>query len=538
MRRLSAVKATGGLTMSRGGVSQRRSGVFPPSSLGRVITLLALAAGLMGEVRSELRFGTPFQDHAVLQRDRPLPVWGWARPGDQIRVTLGAGEEVSTRAGGDGRWQVTLPARPASATPLELIAAGATRVVARDILIGEVWLCSGQSNMEWRLRFSANAPADIMAADLPLIRQLKVARNPRTTRQEETVAEWSVCSPASAGDFSAVGFHFARELWEALRVPVGLINCSHGNSPVEGWMSAEALAGDPAFKAVSDRWAEVLDRYPAARARHTEALRRWEQEAAIERAAGRVPPSPPAAPAGPNHQQEPSALFNGMIAPVLPFAVRGFLWYQGEGNARRAAEYERLFGALIGQWRSDFRAPEAPFLWVQLPGLDRMPPTTTREDWIALRAAQTATLALPATGQAITIDLGDPTDIHPVRKREVGERLARLARHRVYGEAVLDRGPELVRASARRGVIELEFKYTGGALRLGGEAVPAFEAAGPDGVFTEVSDVEIIDGSRLRIDVPHMERPSQVRHAWRAYPRSWLLNAEGLPAPPFTHRWP
>ncbi|MFM9081476.1 MAG: sialate O-acetylesterase [Opitutaceae bacterium] len=538
MRKTFAGAMHGGLTLVPEGESWRRSAISPTQRLGRLFILLALAAGFTWQVRAELRLGTPFQDHAVLQRDRPLPVWGWARPGEPVRVTLGAGEEVSTRAGVDGRWQVTLPARPASATPLELTAEGGTQVVARDILIGEVWLCSGQSNMEWRLRFAADATVDIAAADLPQIRQLKVARYPRAERQEEAPAKWSVCSPASAGDFSAVGFHFARRLWGALRVPVGLINCSHGNSPVEGWMSAETLAGDPAFKPVTDRWAEVLARYPAAQAKHTEALRRWEEKAATERQSGRTPPAPPAAPIGPNHQQEPSALFNGMIAPVRPFAVRGFLWYQGEGNARRAAEYEKLFGALIGQWRKDFLVPEAPFLWVQLPGLDRMPPTTTREDWIALREAQTANLALPATGQAIKIDVGDPADIHPVRKREVGERLARLALHRVHGEPVLDRGPELVRASAARGVIALEFEHTGGGLRLGGESVPAFEAAGADGVFIEAARVEILDGTRLRVHVPSIERPKVVRHAWRAYPRSWLINAEGLPAPPFSRAVP
>jgi sialate O-acetylesterase len=499
---------------------------------------LALLLGAASAAPAEVRFGTPFRDHAVLQRERPVPVWGWADPGERVRVTLGNAVAVEATADSGGRWQVTLPVRRATATPLELVAEGRNRVVVRDVLIGEVWLCSGQSNMEWRLRFAATGEADVAAADFPQIRHLKVARNPRTTRQAEAPATWAVCSPATAGDFSAVGFQFAREVWQALRVPIGLINCSHGNSPVEGWMSAEALAGEPEFKVVAQRWAEVMAKYPAALARHEAAMRQWEAAAAAARTAGKTVPARPNPPVGPNHQQEPSALFNGMIAPVLPAAVRGFLWYQGEGNARRAAEYEKLFGALIHQWRRDFNAPEAPFFWVQLPGLDKMPPTTTHEDWIALREALAANLVLPATGQAITIDVGDATDIHPTRKREVGERLARLARHRVYGEAIEDRGPELVRAAPRTGAVDLEFSHTGGSLKLGGDPAQAFEVAGADGRFAAPTSVEILDGNWLRLHGPANVRVTAVRHAWRAYPTGWLLNADGLPAPPFSRRTP
>jgi len=519
----------------------RRPRVLPTkgTNLKPALTLLtALVLGGTCSLCADVRLAVPFQDHAVLQRDRPLPVWGWADPGERVRVSLGNAAPVETTANAAGRWRVTLPAQRASATPVELVVEGKNRIVVRDLLVGEVWLCSGQSNMEFRLGVAATAKEDIAAAEFPQIRQLKVARNPRTTRQEEAPAAWAVCSPATAGEFSAVGFHFARELWESLRVPVGLINCSHGNSPVEAWMSAEALASEPEFKAVADRWAEVLAKHPAASARYEAVLKRWQADSEAARAAGQKTPGKPSPPVGPNHRQEPSALFNGMISPVLPYAVRGFLWYQGEGNARRAAEYQKLFGALIRQWRSDFHAPDAPFYWVQLPGLDKMPPTTTHADWIALREAQTATLALPATGQAITVDLGDATDIHPTRKREVGERLARLARHRVYGEAVEDSGPELVRATARAGVVDLEFSHTGGTLKLGGEPAQAFELADDDGRSAAPTSVEILDGNRLRLHAPSINRPAFVRHAWRAYPTGWLLNAHGLPSAPFSRRIP
>ena len=499
-----------------------------------MLRLLLVLAGT-ASAHAEVRLGTPFRDHAVLQRGQPVRVWGWAAPGESVRVSL-AGPPVAARADANGRWEVSLPPQEAGVTPLTLVAEGGNRVEARDILVGEVWLAAGQSNMEWRLRFAEDGDAAVAAADFPAIRQLKVARNPRTDRQAEADAAWSVCSPATAGEFSAVGFHFARELWLALRVPVGLINCSHGNSAVEGWMSREALASDPAFRGVQERWDEVLTRYPTARERHAAALRRWETEAGNARATGGSPPNRPSAPIGPGHHQEPAALFNGMIAPVVGYGVHGFLWYQGEGNARRAGEYEGLFGALIRQWRHDFGAPEAPFLWVQLPGLGRMPPTTTPEDWVALRAAQTATLALPATGQAVTIDVGDPTDIHPLRKREVGERLARIARRRVYGEAVADRGPELAAVHRRGAAVELEFAHAEGGLSLGGDPVRAFEVAGPEGVFATASEVVVLTGNRLRVSAPGIGRPTWVRHAWQALPTGWLLNAAGLPAPPFSVR--
>lgn len=500
------------------------------SAYGWLATLVLVVRA--DATHAAVRLGTPFQDHAVLQRDKPVPVWGWADPGERVRVVLGDAAPIETTTQADGRWRVTLPAMMAHTTPLELTVEGTNTIVVRDVLVGEVWLCAGQSNMEWRLRFAATGADDVAAADFPHVRQLKISRHPRTTRQDEAPADWKVCSPETAGDFSAVGFHFARELAQSLHVPIGLINCTHGNSAVEAWMSAEALASRPEFRVVSDRWGEVLARHPAAVARYEEAVQRWQTDV-TRGGEARKKPSPPI---GPNHHQEPSALFNGMIAPLLPFAVRGFLWYQGEGNARRAAEYETLFTTLIGQWRQGFEASEAPFYWVQLPGLDAMPPTTTRGDWIALREALTTALAVPGTGQAITIDVGDAADIHPPRKREVGERLARLARHRVYGQPIEDSGPLLVTAVVKPGGVELEFSHATGGLAFGGDPLEAFDLAGEDGRFAAVTAVDILDGNRLSLRSSSIPHPVFVRHAWRANPTGWLRNADGLPAAPFARR--
>jgi sialate O-acetylesterase len=497
---------------------------------------LSFLAGLLGAAvlgRADVVLAPPFQDHMVLQRDRALPVWGRAAPGERVRVGLVGNAPMETTADATGRWRVSLPARPADTVPTELVVEGANRIVVRDVLIGEVWLCSGQSNMEFRLRFAATAQEDIAHADLPQIRQLKIARNPAEEPRDQVGAQWSVCSPATAGEFTAVGFHFARELWHSLRVPIGIINSSHGNSPVESWMSRDALASAPEFAPVVQRWAQVLASYPEAASRHAAAIAKWEAVAARASAENKPAPPKPAAPIGPGHHQSPASLFNGMIHPLVPYALRGFLWYQGEGNARRSGEYEQLFKAQIRQWRQDFAMADAPFFWVQLPALGRMPPTTSEADWVALRAAQAAALALPHTGQAITIDVGDDTDIHPTRKREVGQRLARLARRQVYGEKVTDRGPGLMNFVVRGGAVELHFTNAAGQLKSLGALRSVFEIAGPDGRFVAADSVDIVGADRVVMRAKAIANPASVRFAWMPNPQGWLFNGEGLPAAPF-----
>lgn len=456
-----------------------------------------LFPGIMG--RTEVILAPPFQDHAILQRGKPVPVWGRASPEEPVRVTFGSGVVVQTTAGRDGRWRVELPALDASTTPAELVVEGANRIVVRDVLVGEVWLCSGQSNMDFKLSRATGGIEDIAAANWPAIRQLKIARNPVAQPTDAVSAAWSVCSPATAGEFLAIGFYFACELGRALGVPVGIIASAHGDTPVEAWMSQEALAGASEFAVVAERWAHTL--------------------------AGRDPAKP---------YQAPSCLYNGMIRPLMPYALRGFLWYQGESNAGRAAEYARLFPALIRAWRHDFGQGDVPFFWVQLPNLQEreMPPGTTEAGWIALRAAQTTALALPATGQAVTIDVGDPGNIHPPRKREVGERLARLARRQVYGEAIMDRGPEPAAISAEGDTVRVRFDPRGGRpeLRAGGAVV--FELAGADGVFVPATTVAL-EGEDLVARAAGVTAPVAIRYAWRADPVAVLFNGDGLPATPF-----
>lgn len=456
-----------------------------------------LFPGIMG--RTEVILAPPFQDHAILQRGKPVPVWGRASPEEPVRVTFGSGVVVQTTAGRDGRWRVELPALDASTTPAELVVEGANRIVVRDVLVGEVWLCSGQSNMDFKLSRATGGIEDIAAANWPAIRQLKIARNPVAQPTDAVSAAWSVCSPATAGEFLAIGFYFACELGRALGVPVGIIASAHGDTPVEAWMSQEALAGAPEFAVVAERWAHTL--------------------------AGRDPAKP---------YQAPSGLYNGMIRPLMPYALRGFLWYQGESNAVRASEYERLFAALVRQWRQDFQQGDLPFLWVQLPNLggSAMPPGTTESDWVALRAAQSAALTLPATGQAVTIDVGESTNIHPPRKREVGERLARLARQQVYGEAIVAHGPLPAVVRTEGDAVRVRLASPGAAPELRENSPATFEVAGPDGVFAPATAVRL-EGEDILVHAASVSRPAAIRYAWQAAPDATLFNREGLPAAPF-----
>jgi sialate O-acetylesterase len=464
------------------------------------VVIVGLVFSLPGFVgRAEVILAPPFQDHAVLQRGKPVPVWGRANPGEPVRVSIGRGVAVQTIAGRDGRWHLELPALRASAMPAELVVEGSNRIVVHDVLVGEVWLCSGQSNMDFQLVGATGGAPDIAGAHWPSIRQLRVARNPASSPQNTVAAAWTVCSPATAAEFTAVGFYFARDLWRALGVPVGIVASAHGDTPVEAWMSADALAGAPQFAVVAERWAHILT--------------------------GKEPAKP---------YQAPSCLYNGMVHPLVPYALRGFLWYQGESNAARASEYERLFTTLIRQWRQDFQQGDLPFFWVQLPNLreSEMPPGTTDPDWVALRAAQTAALALPATGQAVTIDVGDPANIHPPRKREVGERLARLARRQVYGERIADRGPEPAEVSESDGVVRVRFAPAGQGPELHGDQPAAFEVAGADGIFVPATEARL-DRGDLVVGAKSVRHPVAIRYAWHAAAVATIFNHDGLPAAPF-----
>ncbi len=499
------------------------------------VSCAALALSAVSAL-ADITLAPLFRDGAVLQRDQPLVVWGRAAAAEKVEVKF-RGQSASAITGADGRWRVTLTAEKASSVPSELVATGANTVVVKDVLVGDVWLCSGQSNMAMLVRNSNDAEREIAAANLPLIRQFKVPTAVSARRAEDVAASWVACTPATAGGFSAAAFFFARDLHKRYAVPIGIINSAWGGTQIEGWISEATLKELPAAAAIFDRWQKRLSDYPAALAAHEKSVATWEQEKAGAQAAGRAfKRGKGKAPEGPNSRWMPGGMYNAMIAPLVPYAVKGVLWYQGEANAERHAEYASLFGALIKQWRADFCQP-LPFFFVQLANFERGE-GNKGTTWAFQREAQARVLTLPSTGMAVTIDIGDPKDIHPKNKQEVGRRLALQARRHAYGERIESDGPVFAAARPEGGALRVTFARSP-ALRLEparGDGRVAFEIAGADKVF--VAAEAVVDGRTLLVRAPGVPEPVAVRYAWRNSPDARLFNAAGLPAAPFrSDRW-
>jgi sialate O-acetylesterase len=503
-----------------------------PLRLALLPLLLALLpAG--AALRADVAPAALFCDGAVLQRGVPVPVWGRATPGEKITVAF-AGRTLATAAGADGKWRVVLPAMPGSGEPRDLLVSGNNRLVIKNVVVGEVWLAAGQSNMEHPLRRTYSGEFETAAALRPAVRHFKVGRKVSHVPLEEAGGQWVEATAAGAGDFTAVGYHFAGALWRALGVPVGIIDSSWGGTRIEAWMdrAASGAANGAEFGLIYKRWNETLKNHPAARARHEAARAAWEKERDTAAANG-APFSrrPPAAPPGPGHQDTPSGLYNAMIHPLTPGAIKGVIWYQGESNAGRADEYRALFPALIRGWRGAFAQGDFPFYWAQLANYKHNGPDKT--DYAFLREAQAAALVLPRTGQAVTIDIGDVNDIHPRDKRETGERLARLALARDYGFAgITDRGPEFLRAGRERDGLRVFFAPAKSPLASPRGVLPAgFELAGADGAWHPAT--ARIEGRTVLVTAPAAPSPVAVRYAWKNAPEAGLFNEAGLPAAPF-----
>ena len=508
-----------------------------------------IAAGLIAAgARADVALGPLFADHAVLQRDKPVPIWGRAVPGETVTVSF-LGRRVAARAGADGRWIALLDALPATAEGSDLVAAGQTTATAHDVVVGEVWLASGQSNMEYVVDdpdgpvFHVDqAAAEVAAARYPLIRQFKVARQVAAEPADTAAGGWVPCSPASVPEFSAVGYFFARDLHRRLGVPIGIVNSTWGGTPVESWLSPMALASDPAFAVVGQRWSETLAAYPRAQAAAEAALAAWRPEAEAARRGGplayalflKAHPEPRPA-HGPGDAWTPAGLFDGMINPLLPYALRGAIWYQGESNAARPGEYHALFAAMITAWRAHFGQGDFPFYWAQLADYN-VPGDPTGASWAWLREAQTQTLSLPNTGQAVTIDIGDLGNIHPSNKQEVGRRLALLAKARTYGIPDDCSGPVFVSATPEGRALRLHFKYADEGLTAGLTPLQSFEVAGADRRFYPARAT--IAGNTVLVAAPAVPAPVAVRYAWHNAPTANFYNGAGLPAVPFrSDRW-
>jgi len=447
---------------------------------------------------AELRLPSVIGSNMVLQRDKPIPVWGWAAAGDEVTITLGAGGK-KIKAGEDGRWAVKLDALPAGG-PHELkVTAAGKEIVLSNVLVGEVWLCSGQSNMEWSVRASNNPREEIGNAKHSKIRLFHIPKRPATTPQDDVKASWRECTPESVVNFSAVGYYFGRHLHGELDVPIGLIGSAWGGTRIEPWTP------DAGFEAV-------------------EAVRNIGEGARTQVAQGRQ-----------LNQGSPTGLYNGMIAPIIPFSLRGAIWYQGESNNGEGMLYHEKMKALIAGWRKVFDNPQLAFHFVQLaPFRYGNGEKTLPYIW----EAQAATLAVPGTGMAVITDIGNVRDIHPRNKQGVGKRLALWAMAKNYGKSdLVYSGPLYKSMSIEDKGIRIAFAHAGGGLvSRDGKPLSNFTIAGADGKFVPAQ--ARIDGATVLVSADEVGQPKHVRFGWHHMINPNLSNKEGLPAGPFkTDDW-
>lgn len=497
--------------------------MIPLNAPGRrlAIACLPLLAALFlptPRTRADVRPHGLFTDHMVLQRGISVPVWGWADEGEEITVTF-RDQTRTTRATG-GRWMVRLSNLKAGG-PDPLTIKGKNQVVLQDVLVGEVWIASGQSNMEWPMRLTFEAEKEIAKTANPQLRLYTVPKLRAIAPTNDVHASWAASTPETSPGFSAVGWYFGRDLQKALGVPVGIIHTSWGGSPAEVWMSDAVLSGNARYKK------EILDPYPAAEAQYKGAIAQLEKEKAEAKASGKeFKKNAPWAP------WRPTELYNGMIAPLIPYAIKGAIWYQGESNAGRAEQYRSLFTDMIRNWRRDWGEGDFGFHLVQLAPFTAIKPAPGDSNWAELREAQwLSTRRLKNVGMAVITDVGEENDIHPRRKEPVGARLALAARKVTYGEKIVHAGPEYRSMKVEGDHITLRFDNVGGGLVARGGDLKGFAIAGEDRHF-EWADARI-EGKTIVVRSPKVPKPVAVRYGWADYPVVNLWNAEGLPATPF-----
>ncbi len=478
---------------------------------------------------AEVRLPKILSSHAVLQRDQPIHVWGWADPGEQVSVTL---QTARATTNGDriGAWSVYLLAQPAGG-PFQLVVTGTNKIVLDDILIGDVWFASGQSNMEMPLMgfpgsaVVNNAEEEIRTANRTDLRLLFIPHGasqfPLTDFQGK--AAWATCTPETAAKFSAVAYFFGREIASKEHVAVGLIDSTWGGTPAESWVSLEGLASNASLMPVFASFAKMTNDRDEAQATLTAEKR--EDETA--RRANRPLPHHPWHPALESY--DPSWLFNAMVAPATHLGIKGVIWYQGETNSNleRAPLYHQLFSKLIADWRGHWKQGDFPFLFTQISSFK----SNESEAWALVRDAQRRTLSVANTGMAVTIDVGDPNNVHPSDKQTVGMRLALAARAVAYNETLEYSGPLFREAAIEGAAIRILFSHSAGGLMAKGGALQGFEIAGEDHRF--VAATARIEGNAAVVTGIDVSAPKYVRYGWQNAPQVNLYNGEGLPASPF-----
>ena len=498
--------------------------------INRLVSLAVVIAGGLTSLQAAVTLASPFTDHAVLQRGIEIPVWGSAAAGEKVTVTFD-GQNNSVTTGADGRWLVKLASHLAGG-PYDLNIAGTNTITLTDVLVGEVWICSGQSNMEWTVKQSRDAEQEITAANFPKLRHFAVEKKVSEQPVSTCGGTWTVCSPQTVGNYTAVGYFFGRKLVQELDVPIGLMHTSWGGTPAEAWTSRPALTSTAPFTDAVSAWDKRVENLPTELEKYKKAMEQWEKNVATAKAEGKPEPKKPKAPEGKINQNSPTALYNGMISPLVPYGIKGAIWYQGEANAGRAKNYHALLSLMIGDWRQSFGQGDFSFYIVQLANFMERKPQPTDTAWAALREAQyLTTTTVKNTGLALAIDVGEAKDIHPKNKQDVGLRLALNALAKDYGKKIEYSGPIYKSMKIDGATIVLSFDHLGGGLTVLGDTLTGFAIAGADKKFVW-ADAKIV-GDTVVVSAASVTTPVAVRYAWGDNPACSLSNKANLPAVPF-----
>lgn len=503
----------------------------------RFCLAIALAVYAGHGARADVKLPALFGHHMVLQRDAADRVWGWADPAEEVTVEI-AGQKHMTKAGADGKWTVTLQPL-AVGGPHTLTVRGRNTITLDDVLIGEVWLCSGQSNMQWDVGAANDADLESLSANYPKLRLISVPQVGTQEPKNDFQGQWQACTPETARSFSAVGYFFGRQLHQTLGVPVGLIDDAWGGSACEAWINRERLAADDRFQPLLARWQEIESKFPEAKAEYEAKLAEWKDAVAKAKADGTQPPPQPMNPErNMTGNARPGNIYNGVLKPTIGYGMRGVVWYQGESNAGRAYQYRDLFPLMIQNWRDEWGIGDFSFYWVQL--ADFMAEKTEPADsaWAELREAQTLTMEkLPKTGEAVIIDLGEAKDIHPRNKQDVAKRLARWALARDYGVNVPYQSPRYKSMEKQGNKLVLTIDHAAGGLKTFDVAEPrgfAIAAAPADGEKAKFVWAKAqIAGDKIEVWSDEVSEPAAVRYAWADNPVCNVYSQAGLPLTPF-----
>ena len=514
---------------------------FPTRPHGAGVIVCIVLTAIATSTRADVSLNNMFGDHMVLQQGIKNKVWGKADPGEAVTVTLGS-QTHSATAGADGMWHVFLDPVRAYGGPHTLTVKGKNTVTINDVLIGEVWVCAGQSNMQWSVNQSNDPDLEKAAAKFPAIRLISVPQVGTQEPQANFDGRWTVCSPETVGGFSAVGYLFGRQLHETLGVPVGLINNAWGGSAAEAWVNRDRLAANEKLKPLHERWVQTEAGLITAQTEYEKQFAEWKTAAEKAKAEGKPEPAQPKQPGNPDGllkgNARPGNIYCGVLKPSIGYGLRGAIWYQGESNASRAYQYRELFPFMIKSWREEWGLGDFPFYWVQLADFMNEKPEPAESEWAELREAQTMTMkALPNTGEAVIIDIGEGKDIHPKNKQDVAKRLARWALAETYKvPGIACRSPLYKSLEKQGGKIVLSFDNVAG--NAGGwrpfdVAEPrGFTIAGVDKKFVPAKATILPDG-RIEVSSDAVMDPVAVRYAWADNPVCNMFSADGLPLTPF-----